>query len=687
MYRASNSYLKFSNNILSKQQIQLNFGNYQDNNLTLLASGSIEYNGIPNGPVDLVFKFNNNEKKIRITPYINSSDSTKYVLSLNNTLQNITFKNVNLTSSFQISGNLSINNKPIDYFTPIDFTTDSSNIIELQTNAPSPCNDGEQLIQLNSQNICSANDGSMRIVSITDSSGITLVQPVQAASLSNLTSNQGTPTQESESEPANTAIYIPPQPEQQPNRPTNNLTSALQPTIPTPPPPVNTPPPPANVSPPPPPPMNPSSSSQRVHVKLKLNATFPENNEIDAVIDQIKYEISKLLLISDSRIKLIKLFPGSIYVTFYIYPEVNLDSYTELTKNNNKPPKVLYEALKLMIEENLITNAYQTLVSVDKTYGLNTIDDTHVSTSTSNLIPNNETIIDNLLKDNVSFALYTYAKKLISPNNNSEPILEKVYLTVPVLGNDSCTSNNGMSKFSNYLTKGSVFNLSKKLQYFNYRSTPYNYIDFDKIIYNNQTKERLIESVFYNLHLKYNNYSLSYCQVNCENNSGLCAQEIYSAGSVTKNYDMNNPDNYQIKNLIKFKLESDNSITPYFISLSNSGEEKIYYITNNYSTYVEPDNYKTLVQVPIYNNQEIYYRAPNYIQSDEQLPGYYEYINLPIKNLINSYPNSEIENYKYLSSFSVAQTLVDKNDAYKDYAYSFQIEIISDDDYKELPLN
>jgi hypothetical protein len=422
----------------------------------------------------------------------------------------------------------------------------------------------------------------------------------------------------------------------------------------------------------------------RTKIQFKLITTFPTDDQIETVTNQIVSEVAKELLISPDRIQHVKLYPGSIYVILYIYPETNKD--IKLYTNNDKSSILLVNALKHIIV-NKMSNKDSLLYTADSDYGINVVKDNTSDVPFSSLIPVKNTILDTLINNKLSFALFTKVKNITIPSIDDNPVFEKVYLTIPLAGNISCISNNGMVKLSNTLTQGSVFNLSKVLRNFEYKSSPYKYIDFNRIIYNNKTKVSIIESIFYNLSLKINNQSLTYCQNNCDpsNREGLCTQEVYTDGKPAIN--ITDSDSFNLKNILKLKLESDNSITPYFISLNDSKVERIHFITNNYSTLSEPYNYQTLVQVPIYGQYETYYRKPNYIQGALGSKSVYTYTNVPIANMSPAYTQSELDNYKNLSTYSIAHTLVDNNDAYKDYAFNFHIEIIQDSDYDNLPLN
>jgi hypothetical protein len=338
------------------------------------------------------------------------------------------------------------------------------------------------------------------------------------------------------------------------------------------------------------------------------------------------------------------------------------------------------------------------LININIEYGIKIIDNNKnanlISNIKSNIIAKNDTIIDTLVKQKKSFALYyMVTKESITKENtvNTPSETIKMYLTVPLTINyNPCDEENGMLTFNEKLTKGAVFNISEVERIFEKQNVPYKYIDYYKIRYNNINEKWYVYSMFYNLRLRYNKYSISYCQNNCDKNNenGLCAQEQIRKIDTFKSMYVNKDDNHGLKNLIKFKIEKDDNlsstITPYFISMDP--EEKIHFITNNYSkiTDIGIDNdYKTIVQVPIYNDHEHYYTQPEYDTYWKS----YQSKNIDIKGLSSIYNQAEIDDYQSAASFSIPQTKVDKNDAYKLYAYNFSIEIIEDDVYEKLPLN
>ena len=372
------------------------------------------------------------------------------------------------------------------------------------------------------------------------------------------------------------------------------------------------------------------------------------------------------------------IWPGSIFVMLHFNSEIH---DTSIYINNNMSTSRLLDFFRHLINNDGFAN-YMMLSNIDKLYGINILQDTEVEISLSNIIPKPVSIIDNLVNNNVSFALWTWVQNTTIPDN-LDNIPQKMYLTVPITRDyPPCNTNNGMLQFNSTLIKGGVFNLSQLSKNFIKNTTPYKYIDYSNMIFDNILQKWYIESIFYNLKLKYNGNSVSYCEDNCDtsNPNGMCANE-----KVNNNTRSSESDGYGLKNLIKFKIESDNSITPYFISMNP--EERVYYITNKYSTLYNPQDYTSIVQVPIYTNNERYYEKPEYTPATLNDRSYYTKSKIPINNLSQMYTEDQINNYQSAATFSIPETQIDKNDAYKDYAYSFYIEVITDDVYSKLLFN
>ena len=144
-------------------------------------------------------------------------------------------------------------------------------------------------------------------------------------------------------------------------------------------------------------------------------------------------------------------------------------------------------------------------------------------------------------------------------------------------------------------------------------------------------------------------------------------------------------DTFKLKNYIKFKIEDNKtmSVTPYFIS--KNPIEHIYFITNKYNLLNEPNNYKQIIQVPLYqdpNNldkiQKPYYVTPTYINNN------LVFEKTLITGLNVSYTEEEITKFQNEISMSVDETHAFKNSAYLDYSLQFIIEPIMNVDIQKL---
>jgi hypothetical protein len=292
------------------------------------------------------------------------------------------------------------------------------------------------------------------------------------------------------------------------------------------------------------------------------------------------------------------------------------------------------------------------------------------------------------------FALYVKLPKKGIPNDIfTDKTEHKLYLS-GLISNDNtnttCNLSNGMFKLTNVMTKGSIFNLTPVTRNIPIPNTPYKYLDFYNVTFNKISESKMLHSIFYNLRLNYNNYSLTYCLRNCDvnNPSGLCAQELINNNDNSSLFMENNieTDTFQLKNLMKFKFESDGSVTPYFLSYSNN-KEKIYFITNKYSTVDDDDGYKALVQVPIYGKTGPYYEIPDIIvQNSINFPTVRDD---PIDGLNPLYTELETSQYYERASLLPEETKAFLNDAYTKYALNFFVEEIDPTvtDINKLPLN
>jgi hypothetical protein len=304
--------------------------------------------------------------------------------------------------------------------------------------------------------------------------------------------------------------------------------------------------------------------------------------------------------------------------------------------------------------------------------------------------------IDQLIQDKKQFALYTYVTKHGVPSDIfNDPTEYKVYLTSQLASQNNfglCNSFGGMFKLTDNLTQGSIFNATKKMENIPSLNTIYKYLDFfNTTINKDNSNDRIHHSIFYNLSLSYNNYSLSYCLRNCDinNTNGLCSQEnLKLSGRNSSEYmeTMGTEDKYGLKNFMKFKFESDNSVTPYFLSYSDN-IEKIYFITNRFNTSEDQTQYKSLVQVPSYNKKIPFIEVPDVIV--ENNINFYSTKEEPITGLNTVYSDIEMKLYNESASISPEDTNAFMNDAYNKYALKFFIQIIDPTvtDIAKLPLN
>lgn len=425
------------------------------------------------------------------------------------------------------------------------------------------------------------------------------------------------------------------------------------------------------------------NNNSNIRIEFKLDTLYPEENDINNTINNIIDELSSVLSVSKNQFNKAELFPGSIIVNINIL------------SGNNINPMNLFDRLKYQVDNGLLTDneKYPTLKKVNKEYSVTIINSLEIYTLFSNIIPKKQNILDVIVNNNLLFALTTKATNISIPKSSSDGDGDLMYLTVPLTHEYvPCTTLNGMLELNPKLTKGGIFSLSQVSKYFKYLDKPYKYIDFSKIIPNNETQITSIESIFYNMKLHHNNYSVSYCQRGCDatNPTGFCAQEKNITEIPSSMYDDEfNRDDYGIKNLLKFKIENDNSVTPYFISLNKSGNERIHFITNKYNTINNPEAHRSLVQVPIYSESDAYYNMPNYEPGVMGSKPIYtpDGINVHINNISPEYKQHELDNYSSLASFDILNTLISKSDAYQIYAFSFNIEIININTYNSTDLN
>jgi hypothetical protein len=145
-------------------------------------------------------------------------------------------------------------------------------------------------------------------------------------------------------------------------------------------------------------------------------------------------------------------------------------------------------------------------------------------------------------------------------------------------------------------------------------------------------------------------------------------------------------DKHKIKNYIKFKIEDTKTmlVTPYF--LSKNPIEQIYFFTNKYNILKKPNNYKKIIQVPIYQDpndlagsQKPYYETPVYRNNA------LTYEKTLITGLNDHYDDHVISSFKDRLSMKNVETLAFKNSAYEFYSLQFYFEPIMNSEINALP--
>jgi len=426
-----------------------------------------------------------------------------------------------------------------------------------------------------------------------------------------------------------------------------------------------------------------SPSNYNVSILFGIKLLIDPVTIADADIFRIELikELSNILFVSNDRFQLrnINIRGGALYVLIYI-----LDANSSAIYKNNTMSSLTLLTLLGNTLTNTIENTYKILPNIDITYGTNGIrlfkDDT-VSVSSISNISIKTSVLDQFINNKIPFALYTYVKNESIPSISNTSY--KMYLTTSMTNDEYIPcSKDGMINFNPELTIGAIYNLNTVKKYIPKNLSPYKYIDFDSITYDSMTKRAVIVSTFYNLTSYANGYSVSYCQQDChaDNENGMCSQEKILIGQNDKSSKSGKySDLHNLKNYMKIKEESDGTITPYFISLQPV--ERIYFITNKISTTYKPHDFKTIVQVPQYEDYLSYYETPVYNTSTQM---YSDKKQIPITNLNLEYTTDEIENYNNTPSFSASETHAFKNSAYTDYAYSFYIEPITNQRIQEL---
>jgi hypothetical protein len=295
--------------------------------------------------------------------------------------------------------------------------------------------------------------------------------------------------------------------------------------------------------------------------------------------------------------------------------------------------------------------------------------------------------IDELIKNKKQFALYTHITKHGVPSESfNDTTLYKVYLSATFSSSDDGKPTN--VKFTDKLTQGSIFNASMVKRFIRRINEPFKYLDFYNVLVNNNG-DKTLQTNFYNLSLVRNKFSLTYCLQGCdpENLNGFIAQEdVNTSYKNVSKMTGNQVDNYGIKNYMKFKFESDGSVTPYFLSYSEN-QERIYFITNKYNSMIDDDAYKTAVQVPIYTANGPAFEMPDILVNNSiKFPTVKE---VPVPGLNIPYTDDQIKSYNEAAFLAPEDTKAFLSDAYKKYALRFQIEEIdlTKIDINKLPLN
>ena len=467
--------------------------------------------------------------------------------------------------------------------------------------------------------------------------------------------------------------------------------------------------------------LTPSSLTNSINTIFRLNLDYEyyakdlltKNN----TIEQLLNELSTVLSASKNRFSITSITPGSIIVNLKFNKINSRDPIT--LANDNMTPNDLYNLLISSITDTSSSLYEQTILkNIDTSYGVT--NESNQSVSLSPIISQINTILDKLTKNNYTFALSVTVPTvgIYPPDITNPPEVTniKLYLTVANITDDysSCTSLSGMLSLQPTLTKGGVFYLTSQPRSIPKNTYPYKYIDFYNVVYDVNTSTDLLQSAFYGLQLYNTPNYITHCAEGCEDNTGFCAQETSIktkyAGNGLNN--VKNTDIYNIKNLLKFVIEGDSStsttVTPYFVSLNP--EESIRFITNQYNTLYDPNMYKSIIQVPIYEkgqrpyHKEPHYTDPNTPSSNSNSPASsithapsldlqhtpsstkLTYQNIIIKNLEPILKNIDTDSYARQNKMSIQETQVTKNDAYINYALKFNIEILTQEEADGLPM-
>jgi len=422
--------------------------------------------------------------------------------------------------------------------------------------------------------------------------------------------------------------------------------------------------------------------------KFRLNLDYKYYAGTDITkkntIDKLTTEFSTVLESNDFTI--LDLYNGSIIIDIKFNDDKLHDKFVSLI--NDTSSSVYQQKLLKNIDASYIVHDNQLAPIISKELN----------------------IIDELVNNNTPFMLSVtvpssgvYPVDMENPPSNKDV---KLYLTIANTNKNysTCVNTSGMISLQENPTIGSIFTLNSVTKYLPKNTYPYNFIDYFNTSFNKGDNSEYIISKFYGLQAYRSDNNVSFCMQDCERANGFCAQEDRS-NSISKKNGPNKTDQFGIKNYMKFIIEntSKNLVTPYFISLDP--EEKIHFLANNYNTLVNPDGYKQLVQVPIYeDNKRPYYKKPIYIDNNAPTSGIFttdtssskvegstntlvlKDEEIVIKDLNRVLVDVDTDAYAQKNTMKVEETQVMKNDAYLNYALKFTIEKLTPEQIDTLKL-
>jgi len=416
--------------------------------------------------------------------------------------------------------------------------------------------------------------------------------------------------------------------------------------------------------------------------KFRLNLDYRYYAGTDTTkkntIDELTTEFDTVLESNDFTI--LDLYNGSIIIDIKFNDDKLYDKFISLINDTSSS----------VYQQKLLKN-------IDKSY---IVHDNELAP----IISPELNIIDQLTDNNTPFMLsVTVPSSGVYPTNMENPPSNKdvkLYLTIANTNENysTCVNTSGMLLLQENPTKGSIFTLNSIIKYLPKNTYPYNFIDYFNTSFNIGDNNHYIMSKFYGLQAYSSANNVSFCMQDCEGENGFCAQEDRLNISSKKN-GLGKTDQYGIKNYMKFIIEnaSNNLVTPYFISLDP--EEKIHFLANNYNTLVNPDGYKQLVQVPIYeDNKRPYYKKPTYIDNTEpdnsNIEGFDDEDDgsklvlkdeeVVITSLNRVLADVDPDAFAQKNTMTVEETQVMKNDAYLNYALKFTIEKLTPEQIAKL---